>query len=789
MNKTVKILSIILLGLSFPRFQKHGYAQAQQKTPAEWVNRMIGTAGDGNIVPAVSVPFGMVQLAPDTRNHGPGYKYYDGRIIAFSHVHKSGGGCNDFLDIRFMPLHRGWIQPGASSLPDKDISYAFSHEKEEAAVGYYRVDFDDYPIRAELYATDRTGMQTYTWKEKGTKSMLIDLAYGSVAACTIVPQDDYDTVKTAFIEQVDRFTVRGYRISNGWSPEQHVYFYTRFSQPIRRFEVYSHNNLQPGVKKLESRQLKAVIYFDESAQTVQMKTGLSAVDMEGARKNLLAEMPGWDFASVRKVAVERWNTELSKIQIETNDAKQREIFYTALYNTLLYPMLYSDVDGRFRGPDMNIHHADGFNYYGQVMGLWDTFRGANPLLTLLAPQVMNDYVQTFLAYYKIAGQLPIWVLAGADTYQMLGLHAVAVIADCYFKGIRNYDAELAWEAMKTTAMRDTTGFSMRYFVGLKNYKKYGYVPADLEMEAVARTLEYAYNDWNIAQMARMLGKLHDYQYFLRRAASYRKVFDSTTHFMRGRMADGSWRTPFDPYASNHRRDDYCEGNAWQWTFFVPHDVQGLAALMGGRKNLIDRLDTLFTTTSAITGTHISGDITGLIGQYAHGNEPGHHTPYMYAYLGQPWKTQLYVAKILKELYNNTPDGICGNDDTGQMSAWYVLSAMGFYPVRHGDGTYIIGSPQFPKVTLQLPNGRQLHIVARGASPQNPFIQSAKWNGKPFEKNYLLHEQLLQGGVLEFEMRPQPNENRGTDPESWPPSMINEYWQNIDHKTAAHDAKN
>ena len=770
MNK-VKLLCVCM-GMAL---SGAGDALAQDRSGAavDAVNRMIGTAGDGNIVPAVSVPFGMVQLGPDTRNYSSGYKYDDKHIIAFSHAHKSGGGCHDFLDLRFMPLTAKWVKPGQPQLPADDVRYALSHEAEEAKPGYYRVDFKQEGIRAELYATDRTGLQTYTWKETQQPGILVDLAYGSVAACTIVPQDDYDTVKMAFLEQVDAYTVRGYRITNGWAPEQHVYFYTRFSQPIRRFDMYSHDQLAAGSRKQEGRKLKAVLYFSSGTGVVQMKTGISAVDMDGARRNLEAEVPGWDFASIRKQALARWERELSKIQVETDDPKQREIFYTSLYNTLMYPMLYSDVDGRFRGPDFRIHQADGFRYYGQVMGVWDTFRGANPLLTILNPAVMNDYVQTFLAYYKIAGQLPIWALAGGDTYQMLGMHAVAIMADCYRKGIRNYDAGLAFEAMKTTAMRDTTGFSMRYFVGLKNYKRYGYVPADLEMESVARTLEYAYNDWNIAQMAKMLGHAEDATYFRKRAASYRNVFDSETQLMRGRLSDGSWRTPFDPFASNHRRDDYCEGNAWQWTFFVPHDVLGLAEALGGRAHLLARLDSLFTLPSEIKGSNTSGDITGLIGQYAHGNEPSHHTAYMFACLGEAWKTQQYVRQILTGLYHNTPDGICGNDDTGQMSAWFVLSSLGFYPVRHGDGTYVIGSPQFRKATIALPNGKQLVIRANGLLRNNMYIQSASWNGQPHTKSFLLHDMLMQGGELVFEMGSTPNKNWAAQPADWPPSMINE----------------
>jgi len=739
-------------------------------TFTSYVNPIIGAGGAGMISPVVSVPFGMVQMGADTRMGGSGYFYGDQTILGFSHIHKSGGGCGDFLDIRFMPLSGNQIKRGTEFFPDKVIESRFSHTNEKASPGYYQVKLEDFNIRVELTATPRCGMQKYTYETDSQQSLLIDLKYGSIGACTIVEKDNYDTVKVSVIELVDQYTVRGYRITNGWAPEQHVYFYTRFSKPVNGMNLYTNNKLLKGKNECSGTDIKAVFFFDQnSSEEVVVKTGISAVDTDGAKRNLESEINGWNFSRICRDAREEWNRELSKIRIDTEDSKKREIFYTALYNIMKYPMLYSDLDGRFRGPDHKVHSC-GFPYYGQVIGVWDTFRGACPLLTILKPEVMNDYVRTFLEHYEIFGQLPVWVLAGGETFQMLGLHSLPVIADCYYKGIRGYNAEEAFQAMKTSAMKDATGFSMHYFVGLKNYKKFGYVPADLEMESVARTLEYAYDDWTLAQMAKMLGKTDDYSHFLKRSASYKSVFDKQTQLMRGRFSNGNWREPFDPFASNHRRDDFCEGNAWQWTFFAPHDVRGLANLMGGKDFLIARLDTLFSLQPRVSVNNSSGDISGLIGQYAHGNEPSHHIAYMYSYLGQPWKTQKYIHQILTTLYDNTPEGICGNEDTGQMSAWYVLSSIGFYPVRHGDGTYVIGSPSFKEVRISLPEEKILTIKTNNLSDANIYIQSVQINGKPYNKAYFLHNEMMKGGKIVFEMGPEPNPCWGTSLDDLPPSM-------------------
>lgn len=773
--KSVKLFTVIALILSQVVCTN---AQVSQKRPVDYVNRLIGSGLDGGVTPVVSVPFGMMQMGVDTRMYRTGYHYTDKHISGVSLVHKSGAGCGDFLDILFAPLNSEIIKKGQYELSKNQLQSSFTHDKETAKPGYYSVYLEDWKTKVELTATDRSGMQKYSFATYAEPAIMIDLKYGSQGACTIVKADDVDTIKTAYIEIVNDSTIKGFRISKGFAPEQHVYFYAQFSKPFKSHSFYSKNILQKEVSKsLVGKDVKAVFYFNnDSLNEISIRTSVSPVDMDGAQSNLEAEIAGWDLISLVKKNEIRWNDELKKIKIETKNESRKEVFYSAIYSTLMYPMLYSDVDGRFRGPDFKVHASTGFPYYGQVVGVWDTYRAAVPLLTFLKPSVVNDYVKMFLEHYRIFGQLPIWVLAGQETFQMLGIHTLPIIADCYFKHIGDFDAEYAFNAMKKSAMKDTIGYSMRYFVGLKNYKKFGYVPADLEMESVARTLEYSYDDWSLSQMAKMLKKKTDYDYFINRAKSYQHVFDKQTSLMRGRLSNGTWRTPFDPFSSNHRRDDYCEGNAWQWTFFVPHDVNGLAKLMGGKKKLIARLDTLFTLQSKITGENTSGDISGLIGQYAHGNEPSHHTAYMYNYLGQPWKTQKYVHQILTTLYDNTPNGLCGNDDTGQMSAWFVLSSMGFYPVRHGDGSYIIGTPLFDKTTLLLPSGEKLEITAENLSDNNMYIQAVYLNGKTYNKNYFDYEVLSHANKIKFVMGNTPNKKWGSKIDNAPKSLSDDRYK-------------
>jgi len=760
MSQRFIYLSAVLAGL----LSIHSRVLAAEADTTQYVNSMIGTAGDGGITPAAGVPFGMMQLGPDTRLSGSGYKFSDSRILGFSHMHKSGGGCGDFLDILFQPV------PGTTlaKLPDEyspeGYTSAFFHKNEKASPGFYSVVLDDFNTSVSLTASRRCGFHRYEFPATGTNHVMVDLKHGNEGACTIVAEDGGDVVVSAEINVVSDRAIEGHRISAGWSAQQHVYFYAEFSQPFKATGIYKDRKILAEAKGLEGTDVRAVLSFDTDGKNeILVKVGISSVSAEGARKNLMAELPDWDFQKAQNQAKALWQEELSKVAIKDADSKQKEIFYTSLYNTLRYPMLFSDVDGNYRAADHKVHHADGYDNYGSVVGIWDTFRAANPLLTILKPDVANAYVKTLLDHYKVFGQLPIWVLAGNETFQMIGLPSMPIIADSYFKGIRNYDAEAAFEAMKQSAMKDQSGTSMRYFVGLKNYKKFGYIPAELEMESVARTLEYAYADWCIAQMAKMLGKEADYEFFSKRSKNWKNILDPETKLMRGRFADGSWRTPFDPYFSNHRRDDYCEGNAWQWSFFVPHDVLDLAQSVGGTEQLAAKLDTLFTLDSKMHGEHASGDVSGMIGQYAHGNEPSHHTIYMYDYLGQPWKTQQRVRQVMDTLYDNTPEGICGNEDTGQMSAWYIWSAMGFYPVRHGTGEYMVGTPLFEHLELKHAHGK-LVIRAPGTSSKNSYIKSIKLNGKLLDRFNLQHAELFaQDALLEFEMTDVPQSGTITKP--------------------------
>lgn len=550
---------------------------------------------------------------------------------------------------------------------------------------------------------------------------------------------------------VDDRTVRGSRISSGWAPEQHVYFYTTFSAPISNYTVFVDNNRVESVSSVEGKNIKVILEFAEDMKTLTIKTGISSVDLAGAEKNYGAEIADKSFDDVRAESRSKWEQVLDAIHIETKDEEKKESFYTAFYNTMMYPTLSSDVDYRHRGPDKKVHQTAGYSYYGGVMGFWDTFRAATPLQSVLQPKIMADYVKTSLDHYKVAGQLPIWTLAGVETYQMTGLPAMPVITNAYMNGIRDFDTDYAMVAMRESAMRDTSGYSMNYFVGLKNYKTYGYVPCDLEMESVARTLEYAYADHSIAQYAKLTNHQSEYDYFHSRSFNYRNVMDTATMFARGKTAAGKWREPFDPLSSDHRRDDYCEGNAWQWTFFVPHDLDGLADLFHGKENFGRRLDSLFTMDSSITGERVSHDISGLIGQYAHGNEPSHHIAYMYNHVGEPRKTQQYINQILTSLYDTSPEGLCGNEDTGQMSAWYVFSALGFYPMDPVSGRYELGAPYFDHAAIKLPSGNTFIIKANGLSSTNIYVKDVSLNGKKLNRTYITFEEVLKGGELLFEM--------------------------------------
>ena len=770
-TSNILVLGALIIGLN-------GFSQKAEKKPISYVNCMIGTGGDANLLPVASVPFGMVQIGADTHLNNSGYKYSAHEIIGFSQTHMSGGGCNDFKDIMFFPVSDpSWI--GRTQYPDK-VSSPFSHSKELAEPGYYKVKLLDSDIDVELSATERCGVHRYTYPKGKPQQLIVDLKYGHNSGCTVCPGYNYDTVRVTHVEIIDNYTIKGYRISDGWLNSVNVNFYAQFSKPFSVVQVYENKQLKHNLKALSGRDVKLVLQFDDKDdKPLVARVGISPVSMEGAMKNLQAEVNTWDFDHVKNQAQQTWNKELSAIQINDESSPQKEMFYTYLYRTLFYPMLYSDVNGEFRSSDHQVHSGN-FRYFAGVLGLWDTFRAQNPMITILRPDVMNDLMKTFLEHFKNSGQLPQWTGAGVENLCMIGYPAMPVIADAYKKGIRDFDVQQLYKAMKVSANVDTFGFSEGNCVykGAINYKRYGFIPCEKEINSVAKSLEFNYGDWCIAQMAKMLGRQADYNFYIRRAGGYKNLYDSQTKLLRPKHADGSWRTPFDPVFTNHYHpgDDYCEGTAYQWTFFVPHDTQGLATLMGGKDVFATQLDSLFIRSSAIhDGGQGSPDLNpdGMIGQYAHANEPGHHTIYLFNTVGQPWKTQKWISTVMKNLYHTTTDGLCGNDDTGQMSAWYVFSAMGFYPVTHGDGIYYIGTPLFRELSLKHKNGT-LSIKANRVSKENIYIQSVTLNEKAYSKNWLRHEDIFSGNAkLVFEMGNTPNKNWGSETTGLPPSMSDE----------------
>ncbi|TFH38922.1 MAG: glycoside hydrolase family 92 protein [Bacteroidia bacterium] len=534
----------------------------------------------------------------------------------------------------------------------------------------------------------------------------------------------------------------GLRRSSGWAKNQYQYFVSMLSIEPSAVFVPGDSGFVKG-KEVSGRESAMMLTFDmKSGEELLVKTGLSAVDTRGAEMNLQAEIPGWDFEKIRNEAWDRWNTELGRISAESSDTDVLKVFYTSLYHSFMAPVLYSDVDSRYRGADGEIHTAEGFINY-TLFSLWDTFRAAHPLYTIVQPNRVPDMINSMLNIYKEQGKLPVWSLMANETNTMIGYHAVPVIADAMSKGISGFDYDLAYEAAKHSSELD--------FRGLNYYRQYGYVPADLENESVSKTLEYAYDDWCIASIAKINGDVVGFQKYSQRADYYKNLFDTSTGFMRGRLADGSWKEPFDPLYSSHRQDEYTEGNAWQYTWFVPHDIFGLVELMGGKERFIERLDSLFILDEGVRGENASSDISGLIGAYAHGNEPGHHTTYIYSVLGESAKTETLVRKIMSEMYHTGIDGLCGNEDCGQMSAWYVFSALGFYPFNPADGRYYFGSPVIDRASISLPGNLLFTVEAKNNSPENIHISGAELNGIRLDRNWITHEELMTGGTLVFNM--------------------------------------
>lgn len=699
----------------------------------QYVNPFIGTDFTGNTYPGAQVPFGMVQLSPDNGIPGwdriAGYFYPDTTIAGFSHTHLSGTGAGDLYDISFMPVTRPYKEAEAPL----GIYSTFSHNAEAASAGYYRVLLQDYNINVELTATERCGIQRYTFPH-AESSVFLNLKKAM----------NWDFTKDSYIEVIDSVTIRGYRMSEGWAKDQRIYFVTRFSKPFEKYELDTTTIINPA-----DRNRCGVAYvarFDFNTQKdeeILVCTALSGVSMEGAAKNLQAEAPHNDFDKYHKEAVENWNNQLAKIEVKGDNTDDKVNFYTALYHSMLAPTIYSDVDGNYFGPDKKVHKTDGWVNYS-TFSLWDTYRAAHPLYSYTETKRVNDMIKSFLAFYDQNGRLPVWNFYGNETDMMIGYHSVPVIVDAYLKGIGDFNTEKALDACIATANIDD-------YRGIGLYKQYGYVPYNLENESLSKTLEYAYDDYCIAMMADKMGKKEVADEFFKRSQNYRYLYNPATAFMQPRDEKGNFINDFD---AKDYTTHITESNAWQYFWYVPQDIHGLMSLVGGKERFAQKLDSMFTyAPDAKDDLPIFS--TGMIGQYAHGNEPSHHVIYLYNAVDQPWKTQQYAAEVMHQLYLNTPAGLCGNEDCGQMSAWYVFSAMGFYPVDPISGKYEIGSPLFPEVIMNLDNGKSFTVKAYGVNHDNIYIQSVKLDGKPYDKSYITHDQIMNGSVLEFEMGNKP----------------------------------
>ncbi|MFI5220148.1 MAG: GH92 family glycosyl hydrolase [Bacteroidia bacterium] len=727
-----------------------GFILFAQNNPAQYVNPFIGTGGHGHTFPGAAVPFGMVQMSPDTRIDGSwdgcsGYHQSDSVIYGFTHTHLSGTGCSDYGDILLMPMM------GEPSFDNKIYSSHYSHEKEKASAGYYSVYLDDENIDVELTATARVGFHKYTFSNPGRASIILDLTHR-------------DKTIDCELAIVDSTHISGFRKSDAWAKEQWVFFYIEFSKPFSTSKIQrelDYKNPEPNDELKQKGNIKAAFGFDvEASEFLLIKVGISGVDTVGARKNLESELNGWDFEGRKKEAKGRWNNELMKIEITSEDTDMLTVFYTALYHCMLQPNIYNDVDGRYRGRDMQIHKAEGYNYY-TVFSLWDTFRAWHPLMTLIDTKRTLNYIKTFLAQFEQGGLLPVWELSSNETECMIGYHAVPVIADAAVKGIADFNLSEALVAMKKSA-------ESKDRFGLDDYMDHGFLSMEDEHESVSKTLEYAYDDWCIAQMAKNLNGQTDYSKYIQRAQYWKNLFDKQTGFMRPKK-NGNWLSPFDAREVNNC---FTEANSWQYSFFVPQDISGLINTMGGKDRFDKKLDELFSTSNETTGRE-QVDITGLIGQYAHGNEPSHHMSYLYNYIGKPWKTQQHIHQIVSEFYRNSPDGLIGNEDCGQMSAWYILSAMGIYQVTPGSDVFVIGTPRFQETKIHLDFNKIFTIKAKNVSDKNFYIQSATLNGSPFSKSFITYSEIIPGGELIFTMGDKPNMGWGSKPGDFPVSEINE----------------
>lgn len=739
----MNLQKFLLLSCLMCAFGCTGTDKPEVINPVAYVDPYIGTGGHGHTFLGVTAPFGAVQIGPNNINKGwdwcSGYHYSDSIVIGFSHLHLNGTGCSDTGDILFMPYTgKARTQPGTQQDPLAGYASYYSKDNERALPGYYEVLLKTHRTKVELTASDRVAFHRYTFPKDVEKHVMINLKDAN--------GDDRPT--DTYLEQINDTVIRGYRYSTGWSKKQQIYFSAVFSQPVH-LTLY-HDSVQVAGNRLQGLDVKGNVAVAPVVEELGVKVGISPVSMENAMDNIGQEIKDWNFENIVAETTGKWNAELSKLQVETTDTVAKRIFYTALYHAFMQPIMFNDCSGEYRGTDKNIYGDPGFTNY-TVFSLWDTYRAAHPLYTLVQPERVPDFITSMLAIYEQQGRLPVWHLYGSDTNEMIGIQSVPVIADAILKDVKGFNYERAYQAMKASMMSDYKGLS--YVTDLE------YIPADKENESVAKGLEYAIADWGVAQVARKLGKTEDYEYFSKRALAYQNYWDKDTHFFRGKNRDGSWVTPFNPVHSTHRNDAYCEGNGWQYTWLVPHDVEGLISLFGSKEAFVSKLDSLFLVNEDL-GDAASPDISGLIGQYAHGNEPGHHTVYLYSFVGQQWKTAEKVDYILSHMYSDLPDGLQGNEDCGQMSSWYVFSALGFYPVNPSDGMYVFGRPIFDKVVLKLPENKVFEIRANNNSAENKYIQSIELNGQPYNKLYISHADIMAGGTLVFTMGNRPNEQFG-----------------------------
>ncbi|MFY0601976.1 MAG: GH92 family glycosyl hydrolase [Cyclobacteriaceae bacterium] len=727
MNRFLILLVILCLGACQP-------IERPRASLIDYVDPFIGTAGKGKTYPGASMPFGMVQLSPDNGRNGwdwiSGYFYPDTVISGFSHTHLSGTGAGDLYDISYFPTSGPTKFARLDDInPEPTIYSRFSHENESASPGYYQVYLEDYQVNVELTATRRTGLQRYRFDDESQDHKIrLDLGYSR----------NWDKTTDGMLVTINDSTVVGYRHSTGWAKNQRIYFISVFSKPIVQYQNYLHGSEKP-YGKMEGTDILTVYDFGKESE-VMVKTAISSVSIDRARQNLLIEQTGFNFEQVRSAAAFKWEVELSKVKIEASE-EDKVKFYTASYHSMLAPTLYSDVNGDYRGTNNKIYHTMGYQRYS-TFSLWDTYRALHPWMTITQTKEVPDILKSFLAFQEESGKLPVWTMMGRETNMMIGYHAVPVLTDAIKKGF-TVDTLKAYEAMKVSAMQDD--------FGLKSYKELGYVPFENKDWNVSLTLEYAYDDWCIAQIAKLLGEEEDYLYFTNRSKNYLNHFDSETGFFRAKSKSGSFKEPFDPLA--YHPSDYCEANAWQYLWYAPHDIEGLINQIGGSMAFKEKLEQMFETEQ-VQGASPEW-ISGYIGQYVHGNEPSHHVPYLFQYADAAGETQKRVRQIMNDLYSVEPDGLAGNEDCGQLSAWYLFSALGFYPVNPADGKYILGSPMIESATIQLPNKKTFKIIAKNQSKENVYVKSVRLNSNNHEDFFITHEQIMNGGELVFEMSTTP----------------------------------